>query len=388
MGCIYTDKLLTLFTLSNSYNWVSDPMLHPKTNMTSAYNQQTPKNKGIENMAHEDTTIESVAYELPPHRISSAWIEEQISGLLSRLRIPHGQILGLTGIRERRFWDTGVTPSAVATLAARKAIDKAGINPQDIGVLISTSVCKDYIEPSVACIVHGNLKLSPHCLNFDVGNACLAFINAINIISLMIKSGQIQYGLIVDGEGSREVVESTIRLLNADSANIQSVSDHFATLTLGSGAAAMVLCGSKNSRTGHVINASVSLAATEHSGLCRGQRDQMITNAPTLLINGVKLAQRTWQLACEKIKNWSDATIQHYIPHQVSQRNMDALNQKLGLTPEKQYLTFPFLGNVGPAAIPITLALAEEDGRLKPGDHVALMGIGSGLNCTMMSVTW
>ncbi len=339
-------------------------------------------------MADEKVTIESVAYELPPHRVTSEWIEDQISSLLNRLKISPGQILALTGIRERRFWDPDVTPSHAATMAARKAIEKAGISPQDIGVLISTSVCKDFIEPSVACLVHGNLKLSPHCLNFDVGNACLAFINAMNIIGMMIEKGQVQYGLIVDGEGSRGVVESTIRILNSPESTMQSLSDHFATLTLGSGAAAMVLSHKEISRTNHVIHNSVSLAATEYSHLCRGQRDQMITNAPVLLVNGVKLAYDTWRLATEKIKNWSDPTIDHYIPHQVSRRNMEALNRKLGLSPEKLFLTFPFLGNVGPAAIPMTLAMAEEEGRFKSGDHLALMGIGSGLNCTMMSVTW
>ncbi|MFZ5568910.1 MAG: 3-oxoacyl-ACP synthase III [Thermodesulfobacteriota bacterium] len=339
-------------------------------------------------MSDKPVTIESVAYELPPHRITSAWLENQISGLLNRLRITPGQILALTGIRERRFWDPHVTPSQAATMAARKAIEKAGIAYRDIGVLVSTSVCKDYIEPSVACLVHHNLQLSPHCLNFDIGNACLAFINAITIVGMMIEKGQVEYGLIVDGESSRQVVESTIQILNSPESTMQSLSDHFATLTLGSGAAAMVLSHRNRSRTNHVIQQSVSLAATEHAHLCRGQRDQMITNASSVMVNGVKLAHDTWMLASKQIRNWSDATIDHYIPHQVSQRNMDVLNRKLGLTPEKHCLTFPYLGNIGPAAVPISLAIAEEEGRFKPGDHLALMGIGSGLNCTMMSIIW
>lgn len=337
---------------------------------------------------HTQVTIESVAYEIPEERVTSEWVEDQIGGLLHRLKIPRGQIEGLTGIRERRFWPPATQPSDVATRAARKAIEKAGVASEDIGILISTSVCKDYIEPSVACLVHGNLGLRPECLNYDIGNACLAFMNAISVIKMMIEAGQIDYGLIVDGEGSREVVESTINILNRPEADIKSLYDHFATLTLGSGAAAMVLARGDRSKTNHVVNKSVSLAATEHSRLCAGQRDCMITDAPTLLINGVKLAYATWQLAEKTIDNWSDATIDRYIPHQVSQRNMEALNKKLGLTPEKHFLTFPFLANVGPAAVPITLAMAEEEGKLKKGDHIGLMGIGSGLNCTMMSVSW
>jgi 3-oxoacyl-[acyl-carrier-protein] synthase III len=337
---------------------------------------------------HTQATIEAVAYDIPEKRVPSSWVEDQIAPLLDRLKVPRGQIEGLTGIRERRLWEIGTRPSAVATRAARKAIEKAGIDTEEIGVLISTSVCKDYIEPSVASLVHNNLGLPSACLNFDVGNACLAFMNAINIIKMMIEAGQIKYGLIVDGEGSQDVIHSTVKILNQPESDLQTLYDHFATLTLGSGAAAMVVGRGDLSKTGHVINQSISRAATEYSGLCAGQRDSMITDAPTLLINGVNLAHKTWLLAEKTIENWSDATIDRYIPHQVSQRNMDSLNQKLGLNPEKHFLTFPFLANVGPAAIPITLAMAEEEDHVKKGDHVGLMGIGSGLNCTMMSVTW
>ena len=93
-------------------------------------------------------------------------------------------------------------------------------------------------------------------------------------------------------------------------------------------------------------------------------------------------------MASISLNRWSDAQINAYIPHQVSRRNMDVLNDKLGLSPEKHHLNFPTLGNIGPAAVPITLGQAAESGRIRAGDHVALMGIGSGLNCSMMSVTW
>jgi len=114
----------------------------------------------------------------------------------------------------------------------------------------------------------------------------------------------------------------------------------------------------------------------------------MTADASKVLIFGVELAKKTWDLASSTLTNWSDAQIDAYIPHQVSRRNMDVLNSKLGLTPEKHHLNFPTLGNIGPAAVPITLCQAAESGRLRAGDHVALMGIGSGLNCSMMSVTW
>ena len=339
-------------------------------------------------MLSGNVAIEAVAYVLAPHRVSSSSIEAQIENTMNRLGFKPGMLEGLTGIRERRFWDPGVMPSDVATLAAKKVIDGTGIDQGKIGCLINTSVCKDYIEPSVASLIHGNLKLSPDCINYDIGNACLGFMDAMVTMTLMIEAGMIQYGLIVDGEGSREVVEATIRRLQNDDVTEQMFRENFATLTLGSGAVAMMLCHKDISKTGHIVNGSVTQAATQYSRLCLGQKDHMIADASRVLVHGVELAHVTWNLASRTLSNWRDEAIDLYVPHQVSARNMDALNRTLGLTPEKAHLNFYTLGNIGPAALPITLAMAEEEGRTFPNSHVALMGIGSGLNCTMMSVTW
>jgi 3-oxoacyl-[acyl-carrier-protein] synthase-3 len=302
--------------------------------------------------------------------------------------IKPGLIEGLTGIRERRFWDADQQASDVATLAAEKVLERAGIPRETIGCLISTSVSKDYIEPSVASLVHGNLGLADDCINYDMGNACLGFVNAMASVGMMIDAGFVDYGLIVDGENSREVVEATIERLRQPDAKPDAFRDQFATLTLGSGAVAMIVCRRDMSTSGHAINGSVTRAATRHSRLCLGQRDRMTADASKVLIFGVELAKKTWDLAGSTLANWSDAQIDAYMPHQVSRRNMDVLNEKLGLTPEKHHLNFPTLGNIGPAAVPITLCQADESGRIRSNDHVALMGIGSGLNCSMMSVTW
>lgn len=336
----------------------------------------------------DKVVIEAIAYELAPHRITSAEIEEQLAETMRRLSMPKGMLEGLTGIRERRFWGPKVTPSTAATLAAQKLLAQVDVDPGQIGCLINTSVSKDYVEPSVACLVHGNLGLSPHCLNYDISNACLGFLNGMNNIALMIEAGLIQYGLVVSGENSREVVEATIQALQRPDVSMETFTRNFATLTLGSGAVAALLTHRDKARSGHPINGSVSLADTTHNRLCAGQRDYMHTDAHALMVAGVELALQTWQLAAESLDRWSDETIDLYAPHQVSRRNTHALCQALGLTLEKFHLNFPTLGNIGSAALPITLAMADEAGRLHPGSHVALMGIGSGLNCSMMSVTW
>ncbi len=338
-------------------------------------------------MIFKNVSIAGLAHIDAPHVITSSYLEDQLKPVMEKLKLKPNIIQALTGIKERRFWDEGLEPSDVASMAAVKALENANIDKSKIGILISTSVCKDYIEPSVACIVHGNLKLNPTCINFDLGNACIAFINAMEVVGGMIDSGQIDYGLIVDGEGSRYAVETTIRKLLSDDVTEQVFRDNFATLTLGSGAAAIVLAKSDLVPHGHKLVGSVSLAASEHNKLCVGQKEGLITNASQLLISGIELAGRTYQKAKDEL-DWNEKQIDHLIVHQVSASHTSKLCESLKLDKEKIFITFPNFGNIGPAAVPITFSKANEAEKLQKGDRIALMGIGSGLNCSMMEVIW
>ncbi len=339
-------------------------------------------------MLFQNVAIESLVYELPQQRITSAQLEDQIAETMGRLGVPLGRIEDLAGIRERRFWEPGALSSEVGTRAARAAIEQAGIDPAQLGCMINTSVWRDYLEPSTACLIHGNLGLPPTCINYDVSNACLGFITGMINVGLMIEAGLITHGLVVCGDSARDVVETTIKRLQDPNVTPQTFRDNFATLTIGSSAVAMVLSHRDHSRTGHRINGAVTLAATEHNRLCIGDREYMKTDASALLVAGVKLAAATWQQAQEQLPNFSDDQIALYAPHQVGSRHTAAVVQALGLTGSKFYLNFMTLGNLGPAAVPISLAQAVEAGRVKSGDHVALFGIGSGINCSLMSITW
>ncbi|MDH3729184.1 MAG: 3-oxoacyl-ACP synthase III, partial [Myxococcales bacterium] len=274
-----------------------------------------------------------------------------------------------------------------ASAAAELAIEQAGIDRGRIGIVINTSVCRDYIEPSTASLVHRNLGLGPDCANFDVGNACLGFLNAMDIIGNMIERDQINYGIVVDGENSRFVVESTIERLHDTDLDEAKFRDNFATLTLGSGGAAMVLGRSDLVQDGHRFVGGVTLAATEHNQLCRGQVDQMQTKSKELLIAGITLAKQTYEAAKREL-GWTPSVVAEYVLHQVSRPNTDKLAEALELPADKFLPAYVELGNVGPAAVPIVLSKAAEAGRIRAGDRVALMGIGSGLNCTMSEIVW
>ncbi|MBC7476451.1 MAG: 3-oxoacyl-ACP synthase III [Candidatus Sericytochromatia bacterium] len=335
------------------------------------------KNVSIMGMSHLDA----------PNVVTSEFLESKLSIVLERLNLRKNIIEGLTGIKSRRFWDQGVMPSEVATLAGVRALENARLDKSQLGVIVNTSVSKDYIEPSVAAMVHGNLKLEPECLNFDIGNACLAFLNAIQVIGNMIDLGQIKYGLIVNGESSKFITENTIETLIKTSCDEQTFKSNFATLTLGSGAAAMVLAHSDLAPDGHKVVGCVSLSDTENSNLCLGQVDKMTTNAAKLLVSGIELVKRTHEKAIKEL-NWGEKQINEYILHQVSENHTKKVTQALNVSLEKVYTIYPEFGNIGPAAIPIALSKSNEAGRISKGDRVALMGIGSGINCSMMEILW
>lgn len=337
-------------------------------------------------MLFSSVSVASVAYVDAPQRVSSRDLEDQLAPLLKRLGIAPGIIASLSGVQARRFWDEGVQPSDVAAQAGEKALRAARIDRERVGVIVSTSVCRDFVEPSVASLVHRHLQLSPRCRNFDLGNACLGFLDGMEMVAAMIERGAIDYGLVVDGEGSRFAVERTVERLNA-SGDARALGEEFATLTLGSGAAAMVLARSDLVPGGHPFRGSVALASTDWNHLCRGQTDRMVTDAQKLLTAGLDLAMRTFEMAKTEL-GWSADALDEVVIHQVSRQHTERLAAQLGVALTKIHAIYPEHGNVGPASVPIVLAKAEEIGRLRPGMRVALLGIGSGLNCSMGEIVW
>jgi 3-oxoacyl-[acyl-carrier-protein] synthase-3 len=341
-------------------------------------------------MQYKNVSIMSLAHIDAPHRVTSSEMSEKLGETLQRLGMRQDLLETASGIAARRYWDEGLQPSQAAALAAEKALTGAGLDRSNIGIIVNTSVCRDYIEPSTACLVHNRLGLSPDCLNFDLGNACLGFLSGMQVVSNMIERGQIDYGLIVDGETARFVQESTIARLQRPETTVQEFRDQFATLTLGSGAVAMVMARTDLAPEGHRFTGVVNRAATQYSGLCRGQVDHMVTDAKALLVAGLELAAQTFEQAKAAfgwIKDGIDQ-IDEYVLHQVSDTHTSSLAKILKLDTRKIMAIFPEFGNIGPAAVPIVLSKAAESGRIKKGSRVALMGIGSGLNCSMAEVIW
>ncbi len=333
-------------------------------------------------LLYERPTIWSVAHVEAPEVVTSAWIDEELRESYERCGVRPGLLESVAGIIERRWWPEDVTFDQAASLAGKEALALADVDPSHVDLLISTSVCKHHLEPSVACAVHDGLGLPVTATNYDLGNACLGFMNAMEIAAMAIELGRARVVLIVDGEGSRATQLATIDRLRQPSATPSDIFDQFASLTLGSGAAAMVM---GEPRAGaHRYLGGISRAATEHHLLCVGDLELMTTDTAGLLDGGLTLGKEAFNAALSEGWSWADAD--RYVMHQVSAVHTTKLCELLGIDLEKVAQTFPLFGNMGPAAVPYTLSTIASD--IAEGERVLLTGIGSGLNCAGAELLW
>ncbi len=362
-------------------------------------------------MRYKNVCLEAISYTLPEEVVASAEIEARLEPLYRRLRLPAGRLELMSGIRERRFWPRNMPPSQASAATAEKAIHLAGLGRRHVGALVHGSVCRDFLEPATACGVHHRLDLPPRCAVYDVSNACLGLLSGVVQVANMIELGQIRAGVVVGTENSRELVETTIAHLNADaSLSRQDIKAAFASLTIGSGSAAIVLCDCELSRAGNRLLGGVMRAATEHCELCQGGMAggsaDGATNAPrlqsgggvappllmwtdseTLMREGVAAARETFVPFLDEI-GWSVGDVQKTFCHQVGRAHQRLLFEALGLDPRIDYSTLEYLGNTGSVALPMTAAIGIERGHLQADDRVALLGIGSGINVIMLGVEW
>ncbi len=392
-------------------------------------------------MHYSRVHIESIGYELAPVVVSTAELESRLAPMYETMGMAQGQLELLTGISERRWWEPNFPISQGAADAGRKALATADVSPDEIDVLIYAGVCRENLEPATACSVAHQLKINPDAAIYDISNACLGVLNGVVDIANRIELGQARAGLVVSAETSREINESTIdRMVRTKSRElfVESV----ATLTGGSGAVAVLVVSSDFSREKRrKLLGGVVKNESQHHHLCRwgfqsilpaavgtvgkvlgsnagalvqkgierthdlalgatallkqgfdlGLRHVKIpfmeTHAGEVLKHGVELGNRTWNAFLAKL-GWRADHLDKVICHQVGSGHRDAVLKALGIPLEKDYSTYPFLGNMGTVSLPLTAALAEEREFLSPGDRVGWLGIGSGLNCLMLGLEW
>ncbi|MCL1979916.1 MAG: 3-oxoacyl-ACP synthase III [Proteobacteria bacterium] len=345
------------------------------------------------NLRYTQVCLHEFGYQLPPVELSSAAIEEQLAPVYARLKLPAGRLELMTGINTRRLWLPGTRPSDGAAAAGAAAIARSGIDASALECLLFTSVSRDMMEPATAAFVHRTLKLSPSCLLFDISNACLGFLDGMVMLANMLEMGQVRAGLVVAGETAEDLVASTLKhLLTDPSLTRKTIKPLFASLTIGSGAVALVMTRSDYLDSGHYLRGGACRANTAHNDLCQGgqnaeQGTLMSTDSEQLLEKGIATAADCW-VAFQDCLGWDRDVIDRFFCHQVGKVHAQMLFETLGLDPAKNFETLPVLGNVGSVSAPITMALGVEQGALVPGQRAAILGIGSGINALMLGIDW
>ncbi len=345
-------------------------------------------------MLFRNTVIKAAVLIKPPRVVTSLEIEARLKPVYDRLKLSAGRLELMTGIRERRFWNPGERSSVVAAQAGREALRESGIDPGKIGCLIHASVCRDFLEPATASLVHEALGLSGDTAIFDLSNACLGVLNAMTVIATMIETGQIEAGLAVSGEVAEPLHEATMsRLISDRRLDKRRLKSQFASLTIGSAAAAVLLCrgGAEDGR--RFLGGAVGTDSAANR-LCQADPEEMTplgplmnTDSEGLLHAGVSLAARTWDKAKAEL-GWDNDSPAHIFTHQVGKAHAKLTLETLGLDPSRDFPTVAYMGNTGSAALPGALALGLRERRMARGDKLALLGIGSGLSCLALGVEY
>ena len=343
-------------------------------------------------MKFTNAVISSFAYHLPEQVMTTDEIEDRLSPVYEKLKLPSGRIELMTGIKERRYWPPGTPPSNLSTEAAKNLFKKNIVKPKDIDLLIHASVCRDFLEPSTSSIVHHNLGLPPKTMIFDLSNACLGMMSSIVVAANMIDNGAIKHALIVSGENGGPLLFQTIdHLLNDHNITRKTIKKYIANLTIGSAAVAYTVSHKDFVNEGHQVLGGAALADSSANVLCRGGGDtvslMMETDSEALMKAGVVLAEKTWDDTKREL-GWANKDVDCFVGHQVGVAHEALLRQTLGLENCPTFTTYGYLGNTGASALPVTLCIFDEQKGIAGGSHVGLLGIGSGLNSIMLGVKW
>jgi len=346
-------------------------------------------------MLYNNVFIESIGYELAPNVVTADDIERRLEPVYKALHFQKGQLEAITGIRESRYWDADFRLSDGAISAGVKAMDAAGIGPEEIGMLVYGGVCRENLEPATACAVADGLSIGSAAQVYDISNACIGILNGMLQVANAIALGQIRAGLVVACESCRQIVDTTIDNL-LKTRDMDLFKQTVATLTGGSGAAAVILTDGSFSGDAHRLLGGIVKNAVRHHRLCiwgpdtgipASARHVMHTDSVGVLQNGVILGIETFNALRQELA-WPDDKPDKIICHQVGATHRKTILNAINIPASKDFTTFRHLGNIGTVSLIITAAIAEEREFLEKGDQVGFLGIGSGLNCLMLGVDW
>ncbi|WP_103173461.1 beta-ketoacyl-ACP synthase III [Paracoccus sp. SY] len=320
------------------------------------------------------SVVRGTGHYLPERVVPNSWFEE-------RLDTSDEWIRTRTGIERRHFAAEGQATSDMGLRAARAALDKAGLRPDDIdGIVLATST-PDYTFPASATMIQHGLGMT-HGFAYDVQAVCAGFVFALANADAMIRGGLAKRVLVIGAETFSRIMDWT---------------DRGTCVLFGDGAGALVLEGQESAGTNddRGILASDLNSDGQYRDLLyvdggvstTGTAGQLRMQGNLVFRHAVEKLAKTAHIALDKA-GLTPAQVDWLVPHQANARIITATAQKMGLPMDKVVLTVADHGNTSAASIPLALSVADGQGRFSPGDVIVTEAIGGGLSWGSVVLRW
>lgn len=299
---------------------------------------------------------------LPKRAVSNAELAETVD-------TSDEWIVERSGIRQRHVAGEGETTSTLAIAAARAALEAAGVEGREIGLIVLATTTPDQTFPATATIVQDAIGANGG-IAFDVAAVCSGFLYALGVADSMLRTGMASRALVIGAE-------TMTRLLDWE--------DRTTCVLFGDGAGAVVLEARDVAEDGPGVLATHLHADGAHNELL------YVDGGPSTTQTVGHLRMKGREVFRHAVVNLADvlgnvlaevgltsADVDWVVPHQANQRILDATAKKLGLPPEKVVVTVDRHANTSAASVPLALDVATRDGRIKPGDLIVLEAMGGG----------
>lgn len=294
-------------------------------------------------------------------------------------------IIERTGIRERRIAEPGLQTSALCEKAARKALDRAGVTPDELGLIILGTATPDFPFPSTAAIMQERLGTKGQ-MAFDITAACSGFLYSLIIADQFIRNGWCKYALVAG-----------VELLS----NIVNWEDRSTCVLFGDGAGAAVVGPSPDGERGIIATTANADGSTWPMLYLPAGGTRKPTTVDTVNNNLHKIHMEGNEVFKIAVRSLADAAstvlkkggvkasdVDLFVPHQANLRIIDAVGKRLGVPEEKVFKNLERYGNTSAASIPLALDEAYESGAMKSGDLVLLDAFGAGATTAAALMRW
>ncbi len=322
--------------------------------------------------------ISGLATYVPPKVLSNADLEKMVD-------TSNEWILQRTGIRERHIVDDGVATSDLAKEAAVGAMQQAGVSPDQIGFIVVGTTTPDTIFPSTACMLQH--KIGAHrAWGFDLGAACSGFTYALTTGMQMIATGAHDHVLVVGADVMSSIIDYT---------------DRTTCVLFGDGAGAVVLSPATDGEP-HILDFAHEIDGSGGPALCMPAGGSKLPASHETVDKRLhyvkqdgatvfKFAVKKTEEICKRVlerNQLTGADLDLFVSHQANRRIIAAAAERLGLPEEKVVINLEMYGNTTAATIPLALADAMRQKRLKKGSLVLLTSVGAGFTVGAVLLRW